>query len=108
MNAYKENETKQVSWGARSFLWINGSFKMILPEMGWETSAQVICLDDNGNIGYLHLSQRRSSHSQYFIQQIKGNFAFCPDCDCLENGLPIVRDRLPGKLKNDKDGNPCF
>jgi hypothetical protein len=48
-NVYKQQEVGEGDWG-RSFLWIDGSFKMIMPEKSWEICVNVTNLDDDGNM----------------------------------------------------------
>ncbi len=108
-NAYKSNASEYDTFGQRSFLWKDGQFKMIMPEKGWETSTQVGCLDDEGNIIVnLYHPQRGGNHSQYFISQSRNISTECQGCELIRNGLPVGRDCIPGKLKKDSQGKWYF
>jgi hypothetical protein len=108
-NVYKDNETKQdQNIGEKSFIWKDGSFSMILPEIGWETSVQIQYMDDNGNM-IVNLSPKRGGvHGQYFVNQSKNIFIPCQGCEKIRNGVPISRECLPGSLKKDRQGNLYF
>jgi len=102
------NTTPQDIWVQRSFLWKDGSFKMILPEKGWETSTQVVAFDDDGNMVIALYNRRGGEGGQYFISQARNIFAPCQRVDSIRNGLPIAKDCLPGKLKKDGQGKSYF
>lgn len=96
-------------YGTKSFIWKDGSFTMILPESGWETSVEVNCMDDDENMIVYINSQRNDIHSgQYFVTQSKHMFIPCQECDIIRNGVPVKRKCLPGKLKKDRHGNLYF
>lgn len=108
-SAYKDKVNGENAWGHKSFLWKDGTFEMILPEMGWEISVKVIAIDDDDNmIVNLDYSRRSYYGNRYFLSNSRNIFAFCDACDTLRNGLPIEIERLPGRMKEDKEGKPYF
>lgn len=100
-SAYKQKEVGKETWGERSFLWIDGLFKMIMPEKNWETSVRTTSLDDDGNMIISTYPQIGGAHSYYFISPYKNIFILCQQGYdyILKNGLPIAKDCLPGQLK---------
>lgn len=113
IRAYKIAENQQdKNIGTKSFIWKDGLFSMILPEIGWETDVSVHCMDDDENM-IVYLSHKRGlSHSQYngqyFVNQSKCMFVPCSGCERLRNGVPLAIHCLPGTLKKDRHGNLYF
>lgn len=107
--AYKQNENQQdQNYGTKSFIWKDGSFTMIMPEIGWGNDVQVCCMDDEENMIVSLYSQHNDTDSQYFVNQSKYMFVPCPECHGIRNGVPISTECLPGKLKKDRHGNLYF
>lgn len=109
-SATKKQEEKNDDWGVKSFLWINGCFKMVMPEKDWNTCVNVECLDDEGNmIVSIHLRDgHRGGHICYFIDSMRNTVLCSPDCFLLKNGFPISGGCLPGKLKRDSQGQGYY
>lgn len=101
-NKQRENPQDQ-NTGTKSFIWKDGSFSMIMPEIGWGTDVAVRCMDDDENM-IVSLDGER----QYFVNQSKYMFIPCQGCDRIRNGVPISQGCLPGKLKKDRHGNLYF
>lgn len=107
-------------WVTKSFLWKEGIFTMILPEMN-EIHVLVSCLENNRNMIVFI-----SGTGTVFISPSNGITAWLQDGGhfslfdgsgsfsghsghsskwLIKNALPVQQDYLPGKLKKDIDGN---
>jgi len=107
-NTYKSKVTEHDTYGARSFIWKDGIFKMILSEKSWETSTRVQCIDDFENIIVNLYPSGGGAFSQFFISPSKNILVPCQGCDLIRNGFPIARDCLPGKLKKNSQEKSYF
>lgn len=106
-SAYKPKVQGCDEWGRRSFLWQDGTFKMIMPEKNWETSVQDVILDDAGNMIACTYPRSGGHGAQYFITS-SGQIFSCSGCDVILNGRPLAKRHLPGKLKKNAVNQDYF
>lgn len=103
-SAHKSQSPGNDSWGTRSFLWSDGSFKMIMPEKSWDTFICDVILDDVGNMIVNSYPRQGGEQTQHFISSSRIVMS-CTGCDLLLNGFPVARGCLPGKIKVNKIGH---
>jgi|GEM_PF-3060296 len=108
-NAYKEQKSPgDQNTGHKAFIWKNGIFSMIMPEISFETSMQCECIDDNGNMIVSCFPKRGGENRLFFVNEEKKEFFPCHWCEKIINNQPISVRCLPGEMKKDRKGNPYF
>ncbi len=89
----------------KSFLYVDGKFKILLPEVGSEANVEIQNLDDERNVivnidGICYFYSPKKRIKAYFFN---GNMGYK-----LKNGIPVCYDRLPSHLKMNEKGERYF
>ncbi|MFI5342814.1 MAG: hypothetical protein ACHQUC_01200 [Chlamydiales bacterium] len=109
--AYKSQVVGNDTWGQRSFILKDNFFRIVMPEKGWETSVNVICMDDDENMIVSLWPRSGGGDSYFFINQLRNIVIPCTRgfySNRIINGHPTQFECLPSVKKIDHKGKPYY
>jgi hypothetical protein len=87
----------------KSFLWKDGYFSVIMPEMSDNGQLFIRALDDAGNM--IIYTSKSPYNGTFFIDHLNNIPIRCGNYSIIIDGFPVDLDSLPGEMRKDKGGN---